>query len=211
MPTVTGCVKSNPYTPGPNGEVHSGALTIYIVKAGAPASAIALNVAGHPESGYKVIDDSWVLKLYTVFWHTGVCYGQSGWIPNPPSDYTGGTVTGQTPAPGSDDPTGVVKATVVSTSTTVTTTGTGNNKLTTTTTTTNYSDGSMIVVAVVTDSKGHKKSSTTTAVPPGQGGNPPGQQNKVASSSPPPPRTGYNQSRLSGKIGRVAWHEVIKD
>ncbi len=209
--TATGCVKSYPFTPGLYGEVHNGALTIWIVKAGAPASAIALNVPGKPEKGYKVIDDAWVLKKYTVFWHFGACYGQPGWLPNPPLDLTVSNVSAQTPAPGSEDPRGTPSAAVVSVSVSVTP-APSKNANSTRVTTTVYSDGSQIVLVETVSSKGKVVAKVTTVIPPGQGGVPPGQAKKTDSTTtPPPPKTGYNQSRKSGKIGRVAWHELIRE
>lgn len=210
IPTSTGCVKNYPYTPGQYGEVHNGALTVWIVKAGAPAAAVALNVAGKPEKGYKVIDDAWVLKKYTVFWHYGgVCYGQAGWVPNPPPDLDAASNgVGVTPAPGSEDPRGVPTATVASITVTLTP-ATTKGGTSTRTTVTVYSDGSQLVVVETVNSKGKVTGKTTTFLQPGQGGVPPGQVNKA--TSPPPPKTGYNQSRKNGKIGRVAWHELIRD
>ncbi len=211
MPTQTGCVKGYPYTPGQFGEVHNGALTVWIVKAGAPASAIAMNVPGKPEKGYKVIDDAWVLKKYTVFWHYGgPCYGLSGWVPNPPPDNNANSNgVGTTPAPGSQDPRGEASAAVVSVGTKVnpaTTKGSNSTRVTTTL----YSDGSQVVVTEVINSKGRVVSTTTTTIPAPPGGVTSTVRNP-GTSTPPPPQTGYNQSRKSGKVGRIAWHELIKD
>src|SRR5581483_8618829 len=142
IPTATGCVKSYPWMLGQYGEIHDGALTIWIVKAGAPSNVIALNVAGHPEKGYVVTDDNWVLKKYTVFWHNGACYGTSGWVPNPGPDSNNSSMNGATPAPGSDDPRGTPQVNVVSVNTTVTPGATKNSNSTRVTTTT-YADGSL--------------------------------------------------------------------
>lgn len=229
IPTQTGCVKSAIPTPGLEGEVHNGALTIWIVKAGAPASAIALNVPGKPERGYKVIDDAWVLKKYTVFWHYGgVCYGKPGWIPNPPPDTdadSNGIGTGR--APGSDDPlagsvsVGYGSGTGVPTATSTTTTftpGSGyngtSNRSGTRTTTTHFSDGSKAVVTQTVDRKGRVTRTTVTLVPSASGGGGAGSGGPpvaVKPTKPPATGTGYNQSRQGGKVGRIAWHELIKE
>jgi hypothetical protein len=209
MPTSTGCVKNYPYTPGPNGEIHNGALTVWIVKADTPASAIALNVAGKPEKGYKVTDDQWVLKKYTVFWHTGACYGQPGWTATPAPDPNGNSGVGTTPAAGSEDPRGTTTVNVISVTTSVTPAATKNGNSTRVTTTV-YADGSAVVVTEIVDKKGKVVSRSSVTLPPGAGAVPPTPGGNTP-SSPPPPKTGYNQSRKSGKIGRVAWHELIKE
>ena len=52
-----------------------------------------------------------MLSEYTVFWHHpgGKCYGDAGWIRNPPQDNTGGGGAGNvTRAAGSADPVGGV-------------------------------------------------------------------------------------------------------
>ena len=47
-----------------------------------------------------------MLAEYTTFWHhpNGKCYGQAGWVPNPPEDLDSGG-NGSAPAAGSADPT----------------------------------------------------------------------------------------------------------
>ena len=227
MPTQTGCVKSAVPRPGLEGEVHNGALTIWIVKAGAPASAIALNVPGKPERGYKVIDDAWVLKKYTVFWHYGgSCYGAPGWIPNPvPDNDAASNGIGQQPAPGSQDPNagsvsvGYGSATGAPTATSTTTTfspsstynGTS-DRSGTRTTTTNFSDGSKAVSTQTLDRKGRVKSTTVSIVPAAGGSSGTGGSPVTAKPTKPPATgTGYNQSRQGGKVGRIAWHELIKE
>lgn len=211
IPTATGCVKSHPFKPGEFGEVHNGALTIWIVKAGAPPGVIELNVPGKPEKGYKVIDDAWVLKKYTVFWHNGACYGTAGWVPNPPPNTGGDGGKGTTPAPGSSDPKATQSAAIVSVSSS-TTPGATKKDNSTRVTTTVYADGSHVVITETINSKGKVVAKGSVFLPPGHGGTPPGQvKKKTGAGSPPPPQTGYNQSRKSGKIGRVAWRELIKE
>jgi len=160
IPTQTGCVNKvnidgsmlntgGKGLPGPNGERFNGALTIQLIKSTTPASALELNKAdgnsgdgiGDVRYGWRVKQSefsNYVLAEYTSFWHhpNGLCYGQSGWVADPPEDFVS-DATAKTPAAGSADPKdGVFSAglAIVSTETTVS----GN----TTTTVTTYSDGS---------------------------------------------------------------------
>jgi hypothetical protein len=62
---------------------HNGALTIQIVKADTPDSLFELNVAGSPEYGWRIKSANYSAQVhaeYTMFWHKGSCYGDSGWI-----------------------------------------------------------------------------------------------------------------------------------
>ena len=115
MPSQTGCVNrvtadgSTP-TLGPNGERHNGALTIQIIKAATPDTALELNwPAGGAKYGWRIkqsVFTTYVLAEYTTFWHhpNGKCYGDAGWVPNPPEDNSppGGSATAR--AAGSMDP-----------------------------------------------------------------------------------------------------------
>lgn len=120
MPTQTGCVNNlnadgtmqnsgSKGLPGSNGERFNGALGIQIIKADTPASAIELNHSGGDvRYGWRVKQSeftNYVIAEYSAFWHhpNGKCYGQDGWVPNPPEDDTS-DATPKTPAPGSADP-----------------------------------------------------------------------------------------------------------
>jgi hypothetical protein len=117
IPTVTGCVNKITNaatgatgTPGPNAERFNGALTIQLIRADTPASALELNyTAGGAKYGWRVkaANFSNVLAEYTLFWHhdNGKCYGQSGWTASPPQDFSGAS-GGSSPAVGSQDPSG---------------------------------------------------------------------------------------------------------
>lgn len=144
MPTQTGCVKDGfNSTPGRNGEIYNGSLTLQMIKPETPASALELNYpAGGPKYGWRVKAaqrGSYVLGEYTMFWHhpNGRCYNQSGWVPNPPQDRSGGG--GGSPPRGSGDPTGTVNPTVDGPVTVVDTRVTVNGNVTTTVVT--YSNG----------------------------------------------------------------------
>jgi hypothetical protein len=70
-------------SPGGNtGVRHNGAITLQIIKDTTPDSAIELNVASHPEYGYRVKSAnfySYVLAEYAMYWHhpSRVCFGDS--------------------------------------------------------------------------------------------------------------------------------------
>jgi Tfp pilus tip-associated adhesin PilY1 len=162
MPTQTGCVNkvnSNGSTPtlGPNGERHNGALTIQIIKATTPSSALELNwQQGGAKYGWRVKQadfTSWVLAEYTMFWHhpNGKCYGAAGWVPNPPEDISASS-KGTTRAAGSMDPTdgafGAAPAGVTVTG--ITSTVSGN----VTTIVVSYSDGKKDTTVITVNADG---------------------------------------------------------
>ncbi len=113
IPTQTGCVNkintSGVNTrPGPNGERYNGALTIQLIRADTAANDLELNFAGGgPAYGWRVkaSSASKILAEYTLFWHhdNGKCYGDAGWVKDPPQDF-GPPGKKATPAAGSADP-----------------------------------------------------------------------------------------------------------
>ena len=108
VPTATGCVHAN--KGGTTGPWMNGALTIQLVKELTPDSAVQLNVAGDPLMGYRLKNDAtsqgYQLAQYTMFWHhpNGKCYGDVGWVKNPPEDLSGTPGASATAAPGAADP-----------------------------------------------------------------------------------------------------------
>ncbi len=115
IPSQTGCVNrvsstGSTLTLGPNGERHNGALTIQIIKASTPDTALELNwSAGGPKYGWRVkagLFTTYVLAEYTTFWHhpNGKCYGDAGWVPNPPEDNSPPSTKTAARASGSMDP-----------------------------------------------------------------------------------------------------------
>jgi len=115
IPTKTGCVNSITTTgvqtpPGPNGERFNGALAIQLIKPETPASALELN-GPDVRYGWRVKAGTpfrqYVLAEYTAFWHhpNGLCYGETGWIPDPAEDFDS-KAEYEEPAPGSADPRG---------------------------------------------------------------------------------------------------------
>ena len=173
IPTQTGCVNkvsSDGSTPrlGPNGERHDGALTVQLIAANTPASALELNYpAGGAKYGWrvKIANFGYVLAEYTTFWHhpNGKCYGDSGWVANAPQDTSASTSTG-TRAAGSTDPTdGVFSASVPNgvTVTSITTAVSSSSGSATTTTTTVYSDGLRSTISVRDNGNGTETVTTT--------------------------------------------------
>jgi len=112
MPTETDCVKPGPLaSPGPEGSLYNGALTLQLVKRDTPASALESNAANRdPRYGWRLKAgerDKWLLAEYTAFWHhpANGCHGSRGWIPDPAQDTSPTGKAGATPK-GSGDPTG---------------------------------------------------------------------------------------------------------
>lgn len=67
---------------GPSGERHDATLTVQIIRANTPNTDVQMNVPGHPEYGFRVIDSMIlydVLAEYILYWHhpNGVCMGDS--------------------------------------------------------------------------------------------------------------------------------------
>lgn len=64
---------------------HNGSLTIQVISASTPNSAIELSVPGRPEYGWRLKSanySTYLLAEYVTFWHTkhlGTCYGDAGW------------------------------------------------------------------------------------------------------------------------------------
>jgi len=71
---------------------HNGALTLQIIKANTPNSAIEQSVPGRPEYGYRVKAGdfaTYVIAEYSMFHHTKhltACYGDTGWTKTPAKD-----------------------------------------------------------------------------------------------------------------------------
>jgi hypothetical protein len=215
MPTKTGCVNGSAtgdIGPAPNLLNHNGALMFQVVKDTTPDSAIQLaDAAGDPKYGYRIKNGasrtSYLLGEWTTFWHhpNGKCFGDAGWVPNPPQDTTATTSAPSAPVAGSSDPPYDVLGTrLSSTVSTVATTGGGSIR----TTVTVYSSGAQIIVVETLDKKGKVLSVTVTSVPPPDVGAP-CTVNCGSTYEVPPTLTGFQQSRFSGKAGRVTWHEVF--
>ena len=227
VPTQTGCVNGNaPGTLGPAGEYRNGALVWQLVKDTTPDSAVQQSQPGDPKYGYRLKDAqraTYLLAEWSTFWHhpNKKCMGDAGWVKDPPQD-TSAPGKSSTPAAGSEDPPrDALGALVSSTSTTVkvpkTTPPGGTPPInpggTTKTTTTTYLSGAQLIVTEYFDSKGKLISTTVTFVPApggdGSSGATGGSPNQ-GGGSPPNTVTGYQQTRSSGKLGRVTWHEMFR-
>jgi hypothetical protein len=218
MPTSTGCVHGMPsgtIGPAPNFLYRNGALVWQLIKPGTPDSAIQkVDALGNPAYGYRVKDSqrsTYLLGEWSTFWHSSsTCMGDAGWVkdPAPPSTYSHGT---QAPrAPGSADPPWGDLGSVVST--TVTTVAdplcSGCTMITTTTV---YATGYTLINVQHLDAKGNVKSITDTLVPPpsGVGGTATTAAGVSQALTASNVVTGFQQSRNSGKLGRVTWHELF--
>lgn len=156
------------------GARHNGSLTIQIIKATTPDSALEMNIPGSPEYGWRVKAanfETYVLAEYIVFWHDpeNVCFGDASWIKqnaeDPTSCFTDRIIAGDTgaqaaascystPASGSSDPgQGTRRALVTGTTSTTTITGSGMSSVKTTVVTITYDDGSVMVVTTTYTAK----------------------------------------------------------
>jgi hypothetical protein len=230
MPTQTGCVKEDKgppkikttptgtIGPAPNLLHRNGALTFQLVKHITPDSAVELaDAAGDPAYGYRVkVADRLtnLLAEWTVFWHhqiNGKCLGEAGWVKDPPEDLTPSDPSkAKTPAAGSADPPRDNYGNVVGTTTT-TVVDPDNSERTIRTTVTIYSTGVKVIIEEFVNPKGKvTKVVITTVAPPGAGGSgsPPitGISQALSASNTV---TGYQQTRNSGKLGRISWHELF--
>ena len=113
IPSQTGCVHGVSSSGassrnGPNGERYNGALTIQLIRSDTPASALEMNYpGGGAKYGWRVKSanfTTYVLAEWTYFWHhnNGKCYGDAGWVQDPPEDF-GASGRALVPASGSTD------------------------------------------------------------------------------------------------------------
>ena len=223
-PTQTGCVRNrwptSNGTPGPNGEYRNGALVFQLVKDTTPDSAVQEAMPGDPRYGYRLKDDatsqSYRLVEWSVFWHhpNGKCMADAGWTQTPPLDTEPSHAKRSTPAAGSEDPPRDEWGALVST-TSSTEPDPGCSGCTIRTTVSYYSSGARLITKEYLDAKGKVTKTTTQYVPPGSSsGSPssgPGTGGGVRqSASSPNTVTGYQQTRNTGKLGRVTWHELFR-
>ncbi len=191
------------------GARHNGALTIQIIKANTPNSAIEQNVSSRPEYGWRVKSAyyaTYVLAEYVTFWHTpnpvtgqsntGPCYGNAGWTKTPAQDASSSALS--TKAAGSTDPKiGDLSAggggTVTDTSITVA----GN----VTTTVITYSDGSTARIVRTANSDGSVTIVTTDA-----SGN---VTTQIVAATGGSVKSGGDERGLQSRTGRISWHELV--
>ncbi len=225
MPTETGCVNKDPETtgkvgPAPHKLYRNGALTIQLVKHITGDSEIEMaSAAGDPSFGYRIKlseRNSDLIAEYTVFWHHPMkeCLGDSGWVKDPPQDLSAPDPSKfETPAPGSQDPPRDVWGTAEGVVVTVEDDpDEDKDKYTIRTTITTYSSGVIVTVKEWLKDDKVKKVEVATFIPTGSGGaggassGGNGVSQALAASNVV---TGYQQTRNSGKLGRVTWHELL--
>jgi hypothetical protein len=228
MPTQTGCVKEDAGPPkvklsptgvtgpAPNLLHRNGALTFQLIKHITPDSAVEMaDAAGDPAYGYRMKLSGrlqYLIAEWTVFWHhpNGACLADAGWVKDPPPDLTPADPTKrQTPAAGSADPPRDTYGSVVGTTTTIVV-DPDNSQRTIRTTVTIYSTGVKVIIDEYIDKQGKVKKVIITTVSPSStpSGGAPGVGISQALSAANTV-TGYQQTRNSGKLGRVTWHELF--
>lgn len=187
---------------GPKGEWRNGALTFQVVYDTVTDSDIQLNVAGHPELGYRLKDASMKSKLiaeYTTFWHhpNDKCMADSGWTMSPPEDPKS-DATSATPASGSTDP----KDGVFGVSGTNTGASVG-----TVTTNVNNADGSVTTSVAVT--VGNADGTTTTTTTSTTTGISTGiETGGVVSTTGGINSDGTDTRKQTAVVGRINWREL---
>jgi hypothetical protein len=219
IPTKTGCVNSLSDTPsfatlGPNGERHNGALIVQLIRADTPASALELVKTGEPEYGWRVRASDYrkyMLAQWTFFWHhpNGKCYGEGGWVPNPPQDP--GDENVPTPPPGTGDPRdGAFNAidngatNLKCSGTVVSNTTTFDKQTLTQTEVVTYSGPCTVTTVSVNDGYGNVTVTVTTQTSDGQTSTYTYTYKEVYNWTP-------NHTRTGVTIGRVSWRELIRE
>jgi hypothetical protein len=228
MPTQTGCVKEDKaggvkfsptgrVGPVPNLLHRNGAMTFQLVTHDTPDSAVELaDAAKDPKYGYRVklADRSThLLAEWTVFWHhdNKFCLNDLGWVADPPPDLSPADPSKRkTPAAGSADPPRDTYGNVVGT-TTNTVVDPDDASRTIRRTVTTYSTGIKVIIDEYIDSSGKVKKVVITTVSAGSsppsGGSPGVGISQALSTANTV--SGYQQTRSSGKLGRISWHELF--
>jgi Tfp pilus tip-associated adhesin PilY1 len=211
------------------GARHNGALTVQIIKAATPASAVEENVTGRPEYGYRVKHANfydYVLVEYIFYWHhpRNMCYSTSGtswkqdnndgdawntvalmtgtgWTKAPPEDIAVSSAS-STPATGSTDPKlGILGSTGTVTSTTTTVSGN------VTTTTIVYNDGTSTVIVQTANNNGTVTIETTQRLSTGVVAS---ITTVTVANAAGSVKTGGDERGLIARTGRISWRELTK-
>lgn len=192
------------------GARHNGALTVQLISASTPNSAIEQNVAGFPEYGWRVKSAhyaTYVLMEYVFFWHTphpvthisntGPCYGDAGWTKQPALDPTSSALSAK--AAGSTDPhIGDLSAGSGGTATSTTTTTVGN----VTTTLIAYNNGTTASIVRTTNADGTVTIVTTDAAS--------NITTDIVAAVTGSIKRGGDERGLQARTGRISWRELIK-
>ena len=223
VPTQTGCVHGaapGDLGPAPNFLYRNGALVFQLIKDTTPDSAIQLaDAAGDPRYGYRLKDanrSTYVLAEWSTFWHhpNKFCLGDAGWTKSPALDPAPADPTkAKIPAAGSSDPPRDEFGAITSSST-VTSVDVACSGCKIRTTTIEYSTGGSVIIKEYLDKKGVVTKTVIINVVPvgggGGGGGGAGAGGVVQALSTPNTLTGYQQTRNTGKLGRVSWRELFK-
>jgi hypothetical protein len=218
------------------GARHNGTLTVQIIKASTPASAIEQNVSGRPQYGYRVKHAdfyNYVLAEYIIYWHhpRRICYGDSTttWYNGTSGGGPGASAstgawntttlmagTGWTKAPPDDQKTTSASATPATGSAdpklgTFGSTGTVSDVTTTvvgnvTTTTTTFTDGTSTVVTQTRNSNG---TVTIRTVNRDASGGSTTSEITVADAAGNV-KTGGDERGLQARTGRISWRELFR-
>ncbi|MCW5645109.1 MAG: hypothetical protein KIT63_23655 [Rhodoferax sp.] len=187
------------------GARHNGALTIQLIAANTPNSAIEQNVPGRPEYGWRVkaaFFPLYVLAEYNTYWHhpNGKCYGDTGWSKTPGPD--NGSSSSSNKAAGSTDPKigelGVGAGNI--TDTTTTTVGD------VTTTVITYSSGLTARIVRTANRTGGQLDGSVTIVTTDTAGN---VTTQVIASAKGSIRSGGDERGLQARTGRISWRELV--
>lgn len=176
--TVTATGNGTLPSPRTSGVRHNGALTIQVIKATTPNSAIEMSIPGSPEYGWRVKSAdyaTYVLAQYTTFWHEkliGACYGETGWTKTAATDTracgtsdtatTRKCATNVSSALGTDPKIGSFGAATAGTTTSTVTNADGTTTTTVVVTVLN-ADGSYTRTTTITNSGGGSSTSTSTS------------------------------------------------
>jgi hypothetical protein len=150
------------------------------------------------------------LAEWSVFWHhpNGKCMGDVGWTATPPMDTSVSKAKFTLPAAGSEDPPRDELGTVVSTETT-TVANTACSGCTIKTTVSTFENGWQLVMTQYIKADGKITNTTYQYLPPPPGPGA-GDGGLGQSMSTPNTVTGYQQTRNTGKLGRITWHELFR-
>lgn len=198
---------SNSTTPATaTGARHNGALTIQIIAADTPNSAIEMSLPGRPEYGWRVKSSefqNYVLAEYNTYWHhpNGKCYGSRGWSKTPGPD--NGSSRSSTKATGSTDPKIGELGVGAGAITDVTTTTVGD---VTTTVITYGSSGLTAQIVRTANRTGGDLDGSVTIVTTDTVGN---VTTQIIASAKGSIRSGGDERGLQARTGRISWRELV--
>ena len=199
-----------PTTPATaRGVRHNGALTIQVIKADTPYSAVEMSIPNHPEYGWRVKAASfsaYVLVEYTIFWHhpNKFCFGAAGWVKNPAADTSASSTSSSADlaaaAAASDPKVGALGAGGAGVLPGTWTTTVTNPDGTTTTTT----------VTIVVNEDGSATTTTTTSISTGESTTTTTNTNYTGGPVDTSGIIGGGVTTPADAVGRVNWRELVR-